>query len=555
MVEVRIDRHNQSIIGASPTVAKVTRMTSNTAHAPAASALAQVRIDRHNMEVLADAPTFAKSTRFTANVAHAPQPSGSAVIHVDRHNQEVLAGLRIEAKTTRFTTNTAHAPQPTGAAQIRVDRSNFEVLARSFIPLTPCTVPALWEMFAHNWADQFELETTYRTTVSRSPLKVSEDRTQLFQRPRRSVKVRWTEQGLGFKDNLIRLIQSFRSMADEDWMVPLYCDMALITEDATATSTEVKGDFTKRRFFIGGRVALMPFATYMNDIADPATGLVNNVHLSHIQAKIGEEHFQLADALPTTMVKNCSVMFPVMCVHPVLRVNIKQHHCRLWDIELEFIEKGGATALPPTADDLPPGFDIYRDIPILRPRHDYSDALDIELLKEGNQFELGRDLETIQRGDHSRVKHKIRFQENRDIGWDYIRFFDTRRGRLRPFFLIDQEDIFDVVDLQTNFIDVRQTGNFTEFQKDMGFYGFVMEDGTCFVREIITVQDVATAWRLTVADVLPVLDFTKVRQSGRAHLTRNLLDSFTERWRHCNLLTFDMRTISLLEEKDVTLDP
>jgi len=555
MVDVRIDRHNQEIIGSSPTIAKLTRLVTNTAHAPAASPFSQVRIDRHNQEVIGPAPVVAKITRLMSNTAHAPQPTTAAQVRVDRHNQEIIASIPAELKTTRFVTNTAHAPQPTTAAQVRIDRHNFEVLARSFIPLTPCTVPALWEMFAHNWADKFELETTYRTSVTRSPLKVSEDRTQLFQRPRRTVKVRWTEQGLGFKDNLIRLIQSFRSMADEDWMVPIYGDMALINEDAPALATTVKGDFTRRRFFIGGRVALMPFATYRNDIADPATGLVNNVHLTHIQAKIAETEFQLADALPTTLLKNCSVMFPVMCVHPVLRVNIKQHHCRLWDIELEFIEKGGVTALPPTADDIPPGFDTYRDIPILRPRHNYSNALSIELLKEGKQFDLGRDLETIQRGDYSRIKHRIRFQENRDIGWDYIRFFDTRRGRLRPFFLIDQEDIFDVVDLQPNFIDVRQTGNFTEFQKDMGFFGFQMEDGTCFVREIITVQDVATAWRLTVADPLPVLDFTLVRQSGRAHLTRNLFDSFTEKWHHCNLLTFEMRTISLLEEKDVTLDP
>ena len=175
MVEVQITRFNHEILAQIVPDAKSTRFVAGVAHAPAADPDAEVQVTRHNHEVLASVPPQTKSTRFVAGVAHAPAADPDAEVQVTRHNHEVLGGLLQEVKSTRLVAGVAHAPAPDPNAEVQITRLNWEVLARSFIPLSACTVPALWELFAHNWADVFELETTYRTAVSRSPEKVSED--------------------------------------------------------------------------------------------------------------------------------------------------------------------------------------------------------------------------------------------------------------------------------------------------------------------------------------------------------------------------------------------
>jgi hypothetical protein len=555
MVEVQVTRHNQEILAQAVATAKHTRLVTAVAHAPAASTEGEVQVTRHSQEVLALVPPEAAFTRLVLAVAHSPAPSTEGEIQITRHSQEILATPPPEVKFTRLVTAVAHAPAPSTEGEVQVSRFGFEVLARSFMPVSACGVPPLWELFAHNWADGLKMTTTYRTAVSRSPEKVSEDRTQLWQRPQRTLKVLWTERGLGFKENLVRLLQSLREMTSENWMVPLYPDMAFLSADAASGQPNIQADFTKRRFFTGGRVVVLPLmdsrADWQDDDDNPGT-----YHLSTIQAKISDTEFQLADNLPISYLAGSAVVVPIICVHPLMQITIDQHHCRLWEVELSFLERKGPTALPPTADDVVGGFETYRDIPILRPDHDFSNPLEIKLIREGDQVDIGRDKATFPRGDYNRVRHAVSHMESRDSGWKYIEFFDSRRGRLRPFWLIDQENLMEVLDLEINFIDVRQIGDFTEFQEDMQYFGFQMSDGTCYVREIVTIQDVATAWRLTVVDALPGgLDFADVKLAGRAHLTRNLEDSFTEEWHHCKVLEFEMETISLLEEKDVDLEP
>ena len=510
---------------------------------------------RHNWEALAAVPPAVKATRFVAEVVHDQQADAAAELQVGRHNWEALAESILSVKTTRFVAEVVHDQQADAAAEVQVGRTNFEALGRSFITPTACTIPNFWRLFAHNWADSFKLETRFRTAISRGAVDLSEDRTQIFERPRRTLKVRWSEKGLDDRRNLQDLIQSLRSWKSEDWVIPLSSDEGCLTENAASAQDIIKGDFTKRRFFVGARVALVKTLGDRGDVQDE-NGDLAGVHETIIAEKINDTEFRLEDNLPFDVTAFQGYLVPLICVHPRLQDTIKQHHCRLWDIEMEFEERGGSTALPPIADDIPDNFDTYRDIPILRPRHDYSNPLNIEILQEGQQIEIGRDKATFPRGATQRVKHRIRMLEQREKGWDYVRFFESRRGRLKSFWLIDQEMIFDVTDIETTFIDVRKVGDFDEFQVDNEFFGFMLKDGSCFVREIVTFNDLPTAWRMSVADVLPPgLAFQDVIAAGRARPTRMIEDSMQETWFHTDALRFETRTISLLEEKDVTLDP
>lgn len=553
MAQIELNRHNYEVLASAPPIAKDTRLVVETVHDSQAESTAEIQAHRLNIEALAQSPQIAKSTRLVTEVIHDSQVESTAEIQVHRSNIQVLGNQPVAVKTTRLVNEVVFDSQTESNAQIEISRLNWEVIGRRFIAMSPCDMPALWEFFAHNWADEIKLTTRYRTAVSRGAESLAEDRTQLFERPRRTIEVRYTELGLDDKANLQRLIQSMRSMTTEDWVVPLYCDMGLVTQDAASGQPVVRGDFRRRRFFTGGRVMLVPLVGPGGD-TQKIDG-TNQVFVSYISYKNDENEFVLADNLDFSVLANGAVLMPLMCVHPHMQHRFRRYNGRVWDVTFEFEEKGGPTCIPATQDDVPPDFDVYRNWPILRARHNFSRAMDITIFQEGEQPELGRGKITVARGEAARVKHRFRLVEDsdRDVMWDYVRFFDSRKGRLLPYWLVDQEAVFTVANIQTNFIDVVKVGDFTEFQKQMDYFGFELLDGTCYVREIITIQDIGTAWRLTVADTLPTIPFQNVALAGRARPTRMLEDAFTEVWSHIKGGEFTLDTISLLEEKNVDL--
>ena len=555
MVDIRIQRHGQEVLAAAPPKARTTRFAIETLHDQQADSAANLIVQRHGQEVIAQVPPAARTTRFAIETVHDQQADAAAQLIIQRHGQEVIGEQPPVVSTTRFAIETVHDQQADAAAQLIIQRHGQEILARRFIQLTACNIPDFWRYFSHNFVDEFVLETLYRTAVSRGADTLSEDRTQMFERPRRTMTIRWSEKGLDDKRNLMDLIQAIRQFKTNEWMIPLAPDMGCINEDATALTSTIKGDFTLRRLAIGGRVAVVTTVGDRSDVQNQE-GDMAGIHISVIQDRPNFDEIVLQDALPFDISAGRAFIVPLVCVHPRLIDDVGQHHGRLWDIKLEFEEVGGPTAIPPTADDLPDNFDSYRDSPIFRPRHDYSNPLNIQILQDGDQEELGRGKGTYTRGDSQRVKHRIRMFEEREKGWDYLRFFDTRRGRLRPFWLIDQEDLFVVSSIDPNFIDVAKLGTLTEFEKDGQFFGFMMKDGTCYAREVLSVTDLPAAWRLNMVDLLPSgLDANDVVLAGRVRHTRMLNDSFVERWFHGNAVAFDVETISLLEEKDVTIDP
>lgn len=556
MVDVRIGRHNQEWLATVPPTGKATRFVAEVVHDQATDPNAEIVIGRHNQEVLAFVPPPARATRFVAEVVHDQAADPNAEVVIGRHSQEVLAFVPNVVKATRLVAEILHDLQADPLAEVVIGRHSQEVLAHRFIKLEPCPIPSFWRYFSHNFATEFRLETEFRTTVSRGAESLSEDRTRIFERPRRILKVRWSEKGLDDKRNLMDFIQSLRSWKTNEWMIPLSSDCGILTASAASATNLItieRADL--RRFFIGGRVAVVKTLGDRGDVQDE-NGDLAGVHLSEITGKSGLNSFTLLDALPFDVTSGRAFMVPLVCVHPRLVDTIKQHHCRLWDMEMEFEEKEGTTAIPPIATGLPEGFDTFQNLPILRPRHDYSNPLNIEIFQEGTLDEIGRGKGLFTRGATQRVKHRFKMFEEREKAWDYIRFFETRVGRWLAFWLIDQEMLFNVIDLETTFIDVAKLGDFTQFTIDNEFFGFMLEDGTCFVRETLSFEDNPTSWRINLVGTLPAgLAFQDVVLSGRARKTRNLKDSFEERWFHANAVRFDVETISLLEEKDVTLDP
>lgn len=555
MVDIQVGKLGWELLANAPATAKTTRYVTEVVHDQQPDPTAELQIGKLVWELLAEVPPAVKTTRYVVEVLHDQQADPAAELQVGKLSMELLALQQQVVKTTRYVVEVLHDQQPDPTAELQIGKLSWEVAAESFVRLSPCNVPAFWRYFSHNWAKEFRVETRFNTAVSRGAQSLSEDRTQKWERPRRTVRIEWAENGLDDRRNLMDLIQTVREFSREDWMVPFSSDCGLITRNEITSATFVEGIFDDRRFFLGGRVAIVKFNRSTQDVQDE-NGDLFGVHLTTLLNTAGSGEFELTDPLPFDIDGGAAFMVPLICVIPNLLTVVKQHHCRLWQISVEFTEDGGPTCLPGLIEGNPPGFDVYRDRPIFRPRHNYANPLNIEVLQEGTQQEIGRNTETFIRGATQRVKHRIRMNEERDLAFDYIRFFESRKGRLRSFWLIDQEMIFEVLDIEPTFIDVRPVGDFVEFQENMEFFGFMMKDGTCFVREIVTFNDLGSVWRLSVVDSLPSgLAFQDVVLAGRARDTRMIEDTFEERWFHGNVVKFQVKTISLLEEKDVTLDP
>lgn len=476
-------------------------------------------------------------------------------IRIGKQSFEVLASTQERCQTTRFVAEVLHDQQADPDADLQIGNMGIEALAHSSTPLTPCSLPAFWEFFSHNFATVLRLETQCRTAITRGADSLSENRTQIFQRPRRTISVRWSEKGSVSQANLMRLMQVIRSDKTNNWVVPLYCDAGVVSVPALTGETILEGQFERRRFFLNGLVAVVKTRGPAGEVQDEEGNLVG-VHITTLLDQPDTNKIQLTDPLPFNVSAQTTCVMPLICVYPRMQDTIQQHTAKVWDTTMEFEERGGPTAIPFMTTDLPAGFDVYRGRPILRPRHDYTNPLNIEIFQEGEQVDQGRGIATYPRGASQRVKHRIRMIEERDPGWDYIQFFESRRGRFRSFWMIDQEALFSIADLETNFIDVVKLGDFSEFEKDTEYFGFMMKDGTCYVREISTIQDLPTDWRLTVVEALPAgLNFQDVCLAGRARPTRMLEDTLLEEWFHNNAVRFEVSTLSLLKEETITLDP
>jgi hypothetical protein len=147
--------------------------------------------------------------------------------------------------------------------------------------------------------------------------------------------------------------------------------------------------------------------------------------------------------------------------------------------------------------------------------------------------------------------------------WPVIRMFESRRGRLREFWHIDQQNIWTVNDAPAGtFLDLEVLGDFSEFLKEfdqgpfgLGYIGLVQEDGTHLVREIADITETLGIWRLTLTTAIPAIPVSSVKRVARARLSRMRSDSFKETWRVTNqglVGEGEMDIIELLDEKEVT---
>lgn len=502
--------------------------------------------NRTSIEVLAKVPAQAALTsagvELLADVSDFT-PVSVDDLHATRCSIEVIQSAPEKAAlTSQGVEVIADVPGGASAGDLDMSRLSFEVIGRRFIPVSDSTLPTGLLFFSHNWATGCSLSSAYETDVAPAADSIAEERRQLLDRPKRTLDVSWTIEGLSNVDTF--LVEMRRYLA-QDMAVPLYCDVVEVDQVSASGQKYLYCDVTKARFFPNGHVAI---------IHHNSTG-VPTVEYNQISIKLGSS-LVLKNNISTTATPGRCQVVPVVHCDQLLSLETTALRNHLYVVSAALTEVYGPSALPPTATDHPGGFEQYAGYPILDLAHNWDKGLTMSLEREGTRHEVGRGTYIDARGERHRVVHKLAFLEERDTAWKLINFFDSRRGRLRAFWLTDLEDIWTVLEINmvSNYIAIDPLGDFDAFQDEMDYIGIEFSDGTSAVREAVTVQEVLGVWRVILDSAIPTgYSPSDVRRVGRARLCRNKNDSLTENWHTNTICSFEVEVIELLEEGSVDL--
>lgn len=552
MVDVRISRQSGEVFGDANNSVAVGRVDVEVAGlTQQANSVDQVMISRISAEVFAKPALLVDLTRVDVEVAGLAQaPNTADQVMVSRMSAEVFANATPRVVTTRVDVEIAGLAQGANTAdQVKVSRISGECFARrgSAGPVSPLPVNPGAEVFLHDWADNLVLRSSYLTDVESSNTG-AESRLGLRLKPARSMDLVWrqtlNEYDAGDLSRLDRLYVFLRKLTDDRFPVPLYCDQRVLETAYLSTDDTLFFDASHGRWFTGARVAVVQLTH---------TGSYSS-HSLHILESVQSDHV-VFDAPLGVDVRAYSIILPLMDCEITLETEMLQEHGCLAEVTLTVNEVPGASALPATKADTPAGAPTHRGIPIFNIEPDWASGIRRRRSRQGAEFSAGRGRAVAPEASRSREVHELNFTNERASYWQIVQFFDTRRGRLRDFWHIDQEQIWTASVLATGSIQLEPFGVFADFEEELegGLIGLFMSDGSYHVRDVSSVNDLGVTYQVLLTPDLPALSAANVVRIARARAVRFDSDEMEETWAHAGLASTQLRIIETLEEKDVVL--
>lgn len=553
MVAARISRQSAEAFADANAPASVTRLDVEVAaEAETANTVDPIQVSRQSIEVFGKRTATVSLTRVEVEVA-AEAEAANAVdpVQVSRQSAEAFINISPRAALTRLDVELAAEAETANAVDpVQVSRQTGEVFARrgSAGPVVPLALGADNELFLHDWADELRLTSGYSTDVSISPFTGAEARVVLNSKPERSLEIVWREErdalDAAGASRLDRMYVFLRRVGAQRVAIPLYQDARTLGAHLSSDTT-ILFDTSRGRWFVGARVA----------VVRPNFCGGYTSHSFHLIADMQDDRLELDSALGTAAPAG-SIVLPMMDCELTLEVEWSMEHGCLAEVSATFEEVAGPSQLPASRSDTPSGFPTHLGVPILAIEPDWSDPVGGGRSRQGVAYRSGRSRSVGALAGRSRHVAELPFTNERPEYWRLIEFFDTRRGRGRSFWSLDQDQLWRVAALDPNFVSVVPFGDFDDFKEELegGYVGLTMRDGTFYVRDAVTVQSVASVYRITVSPTLPGgLDPLQVSRVARARRVRFAEDSMEEVWTHAGLAETSLRTIETLNEIDSEL--
>lgn len=559
MVAVKVSRQSLEAGALAPAQAAAGRLDAEVATPLQAATSGKAQVTRMTAEVCGRNPGTARVTRLDAEAATKLQAPTSGKAQVTRMSAEVGARNLKIAVATRLDAEVATRLQASTAGRALVSRITAEVAAHRGAsgPVEPLPLASGIEVFLHNWASEAVLRTSFLTDVSVAPASGAESRRGLVSKPQRTLSLSWHQYGDdgAQRARIDRLLVMLRKLTDERVAVPLYMDQVELAASYGSGVDTIFFDTSKGRYFLGARVVIVQL-----DYAGQYKS-----HSFHLIEDLQDDRLVFTANLGVAVPAGSLVM-PMIDCEVTLEAKSKLVSALMYQVDLELVEVAGASQLPPVKTDMPTNAQVFSDAPIFEYEPDWLDSIETGRNRQGERYQQGRTSLVWAAAGRSRQTHAMSFTglrgacapSTRDDIWRIVEFWETRRGRLRSFWLIDQEQVWTPasIDPTGNFVGVNEIGNFADFQAELQgeWIGLVMADGTEYVRQAVTVQQVLTVFRITVSPVLPTnLDVTQVVRISRGRRTRFDSDELEERWSSAGYLSTQLSFLETLEEKNVSI--
>jgi hypothetical protein len=545
MVETRISRAAVEVLADEGAVAGVNRLTTQVLAVGDQSN--SIGVSRVAVEVLAVEPDVGAVNRLTTQVLAVGDQS--APIGVSRVAIEVLAGPDAACAVNWLTTQVLAAgdsPAPVGISRVSVECLARQGSAGTVIPLALADDAYL---FLHNWASKAVMRTSFRTAVATSPTSGAESRRGLNVKPYRVLDLEWTvcdpttTTGINSLIELERLEVALRRMTNARFQMPIYMDQVELPVSYITTDTTILIPTREGRFFPGQRVAIVQLDACNQPVS----------HTWHIIEDMANDSLTFDAALGVNVAAG-SLVFPVMDCEVELEVTARYSTARVPTLKMTVSEAPGASQLPPLKSDTPTGAENFEDRPIWAEEPDWTKPLKKGRERAGSRTNEGRADFVSSEGDRSRQTHQFDINGTRADMWNCLEFFETRRGRLRSFWHIDQDQYMEIIAIDAAGADVSISENdldLADTQEEFTHVGLVMSDGMVYVRDVSQIQAILTVFQIDLITSLPAgLLFTDVHRIARARLTRFVKDEFVETWLHTGYMSAKIDIIEVINEAD-----
>lgn len=408
--------------------------------------------------------------------------------------------------------------------------------------ITPLALPAvLPSILYHDWSAEVQIESRYETDASESVFTLAEQRWGLFDRPTRAMSVSFWAKTPALSSKLRMQLARF---AHTRAPVPIYPDDTVITASPThTTSTQwtVPCDTSNRRFFVGARAVFCEAGSLApNSFAFATVTAIAPTVLSVTFPTAPSVNFDVG-----------AVVFPCMDAE----INLTASASFLTDdtpqVDIDFIEVPGASTLPGSASSPPGAWPTFQSLPIISWPIQWGDKVTMAVRRAGKRFDLGRGTLVFAQGTRPQIGYGLpATATSRAEFWEVLNFFDWARGRQRASFVISPDSMFDVTAQTTTYVEVTKSASLSDLQTFLSFVGIEFTDGTRTVRDISSITDQTTVWRITFGSTIPA---TTIRRFTSAIKSRLESDVLREEWSTDGVVKMMLPFQELLAEQTVSI--
>lgn len=370
------------------------------------------------------------------------------------------------------------------------------------------------DLFRSEWSNNTQVETAWMTAVEESDDDAVEERVALRTVPERSVRAR--NQAMS-RAQAHRLLLALGAAGDRLTQVPIYSDQARTT--ATSSGSTINCPTAYRRFQASRKVAIC------------------NPDGSNVQIRTVSSFTSSAITVTSALTGSYTagaIVWPLLEADYLLESAanyLTDYYAQVDVVAFERTDADGLPYAPINADaTTPSGFTDHGGYPILALPVEWSEGVLVGWERPGQRLTRSRAAVTSLRGTRPRmvVEGLWRFL-TRAEAWDMVRFFDSRRGRLMPFWLPLPTGFWSVVSVTTTYIDIEADATLVDVQDYISNVAVVLKNGTVYVRGAAFTSESGN-WRCTFDTSIPSISASDILRFVPCPLVRFRSDSMQEEW-------------------------